>query len=183
MTTDVNAADMHRGRSSIVLVTGIVLVVIIAALVGAWWITQGSGRITLRCARRGPNDPIDCELVARGINYIEDIRFWADPSGDMLWEIRIGCTRLDRFRYGELPSCGSSQLAGWKVNQVTPAKGMPRQIRQGERFVIEIEYQYDSMIPPAACVVSEYFSFEVLNDSSIRPVGRVPHRPGLADGI
>jgi hypothetical protein len=49
---------------------------------------------------------------------------------------------------------------------------LERVIAPGKQFYVSVEYQYDSAIPPAACVSTTQFAYRLSRDGSLEYLGR-----------
>lgn len=118
------------------------------------------------------NSHLQFALRSQRVNGISSLVVWSQSKGEVLWAFRIGPTRvppenLRRMSYGELPSVPDPALR--RIRQVFPKTGKSRKIAPGERFVVKVDYQYDSGFAP--CGGHSYFWFEMQGDNSAKALG------------
>src|SRR5262245_23437982 len=77
------------------------------------------------------------------INSIRGVDVWSETKKEFLWSISLGYLptepiKKEPMKYGELPAV---------AKQSFPKNGArPRGLEPGERFVVEVHYQYDEWI-------------------------------------
>jgi hypothetical protein len=152
------------------------------ALCGGFLARLATHRLTLRPVADGERQ-LRFRVRGHGINSIESLVFWSCSDGEPLWAFTIHPhpdepRDLPTVTYGELPQVPDPHLR--RVKQVFPPAGGPRPIAAGERFMVDVSYQYDTPFPPAACQGYKAFQFEVQPDGSAKPLGEFDNveRPG-----
>ena len=93
------------------------------------------------------------------VNSIMDISLIVDGEEEPIWETVFKPTPVPKATI-DLHEGGASDQGK-----------MVRSIRDGERFSIRVHYQYDSVIPPAACASDQQFQFTMEADGRPEYVG------------
>jgi hypothetical protein len=156
-----------------------------AALCGGLLTRWATHRVSLRPAPA--EGPPRFELEARGVNAIVSVTFRSASTGETLWAFGVESRPVEpqdlpSVTYGELPWVPEVPRLR-RVKQFCPEAGKPRPIVAGERFGVEVAYQYDTAVPPAACQGQTTFLFVMGADGTATPLGQTdsPVWPGRED--
>jgi hypothetical protein len=149
-------------RSVAILMTGSV-----AVLAACLWFAFRGPAVWLSLQMDKVEAP-EFSIRTLGINGITGFYVWSETKNEFLWGLYLGNSPSGSITYGKVPA---------KAEQTYPKNGSaPRNLEPGERFVIEVSYQYDTWM--AACAAVHYFRFEADLKGTIRAIGDSKFIPG-----
>ncbi len=136
---------------------GIALLLACAAYILAPVIVRPKVRIT--CARDEQGRLIFDLKPNWRVNGLYTVDFWLEGDDERLWVLEEAQTPIRHIVYGETPH---------GATQKHPADDAPpAQIPNGSILCVGIDYQFDSTIPPAACIGDSVAKFRVSLDDSV----------------
>lgn len=144
------------------------LVLIGIAILSAclWFIFRGPS-VSIRLDSAESTD-LKFRIRSWGVNSILGLYVWSETKSEFLWAIYLGYLPADPITYGQVPAASKQNY---------PKDGnRPRNFEPGERFVVEVSYQYDTWI--AASGSEKYFRFEVDEMGVVRYLGQSEFIPG-----
>ena len=130
-------------------------------------------KIALNCSPQ-PDGSLLFELQAERAHSVDQVVIWSETTGEALWGFEIAHTPVDpavlkTFTYGLAPQVPDQPSL--RTVKLYPPKGKPRPIGPLERFIVKVEFQYDTDWGPAAG--HTYFYFDALQGSSAKITGRI----------
>jgi hypothetical protein len=112
-------------------------------------------------------DALGFRVKTSRVNSILGFYVWSETEGVFLWALDVGSLPEEPITYGELPR---------GAKQIYPKDGTrPRKIQPGERFIVEISYQYDTWMTAAAA--DKYFRFEASPEGVTKELGETGFVP------
>lgn len=104
------------------------------------------------------------------MNSVIAVTVWSESEGEPLWTFFTGRTLPSFVTYGITPAGG---------RQTIPDFGEPRSPRPGEKLILDITYQFDNVLPPAACSGRKLFLVQVEMDEALTMIGEIASSPIL----
>ena len=135
----------------------------IMAVVAAWFVSC-CGRPEVRIRSSGDQEGrliVDLRPDRR-VNAIYRIRFWMEGDGrdEYRWVLERNETPIRRIVYGELPR---------GIRQKHPAQDVPpKQLPDQGTVYMEVEYQWDSLIPPAPIGDSTIVKLQLTEEGGVK---------------
>jgi len=151
------------------VVAGFALFGIITAAVALF--VLGDGKVAIRCSRDQEGRLIVDLKPNRRVNAFYTVSFWLEGDDEYLWVLEEDQVPIRHIVYGDIPR---------GATQEHPAHDVPpKQLPNVGILYVGVDYQWDSTIPPAACISSSAVKLQLTEDGGVKPLGDAELGEGL----
>ena len=131
-------------------------------------------RVRIECSRDDDGRLLVNMKPSYRVNGLYNTVLWLHRDDGFLWALEFAepdSASEWRIVYGEVPS-GS-------VQKYPARDGHPKNIPLDGVLYISVDYQYDTLFPPAACIGTSCSKFQFSKGHGIKPLGKASPGEGL----
>ncbi len=152
---------------------GLILLGIVAMGVAWFVVTCWPAKVKIRCSR-DQEGRLVVELKPNWrVNALYEVDFWLEGDSESLWIIEEGEVPIRHIVYGELPP---------GATQKHPAHNVPpKPVPNSGILYVGVEYQWDSVLPPAAAKGSCAVKLQLTEDGGPKLLGEAQLGEGLIE--
>ena len=97
-------------------------------------------------------DELVFHLRTRSVNGLLGLRLWRTDTKEVLWDVNLNYYPGGQLRYGEIPTEFRTFNGGLNRGRQNYPEGnrKPQPLPPSTTFMVELDYQYDTLLSPAA---------------------------------